>query len=45
VFYGWIFDTKGSYDIAIYATLATILITIPLTYMLKKNHGAAVTTA
>jgi MFS family permease len=45
VFYGWIFDTKGSYDIAIYATLLTILITIPLTYMLKKNHGVAVSTA
>ena len=41
VFYGWIFDTTGSYDLAIFATLATILITIPLTYMLKKTNRVA----
>jgi MFS family permease len=44
VFYGWIFDTKGSYDIAIYATISTILMTIPLTYMLKKNHESVIST-
>ena len=38
VFYGWVFDSTGSYDLAIFATLATILITIPLTYMLKRPH-------
>ena len=36
VFYGWIFDTTGSYDIALYATMATIAITIPLTNFLHK---------
>ena len=41
VFYGWVFDTTGSYDLAIFATLATILITIPLTYMLKRTRRVA----
>ena len=41
VFYGWIFDTMGSYDLAIYATLATIVVTIPLTYLMKKPHELA----
>ena len=44
VFYGWIFDSTGSYDIAIFATLSTTLITIPLTYVLKKNHGVVSST-
>lgn len=30
VFYGWIFDTTGSYDLALYATIATIAVTIPI---------------
>ena len=38
---GWIFDTTGSYDLAIYATLATIVVTIPLTYLMKKPHELA----
>ena len=36
VFYGWAFDTRGSYDLAIYASLATIVVAIPLTYLLRK---------
>jgi cyanate permease len=36
VFYGWVFDTRGSYDLAIYASLATIVVAIPLTYLLRK---------
>ena len=41
VFYGWVFDTTGSYDLAIYATLATVLTAIPLTYMLRKPQEVA----
>ena len=37
VFYGWIFDTTGSYDLAIYASMATIVFAIPLTYLLKDS--------
>jgi len=36
--YGWIFDSTGHYDIAILATLVTILFTIPLTYLLRSPH-------
>ncbi len=39
IFYGWIFDTTGSYQIAIVATMATILCTIPLTLMLKRSYA------
>ena len=38
VFYGWIFDTTGSYDFALFATIAAILMTIPLTYRLRKGR-------
>lgn len=41
VFYGWVFDSTGSYDFAIFATLVTVLITIPLTYMLKRTRRIA----
>ena len=41
VFYGWVFDSTGSYDLAVFATLGTILITIPLTYVLKRPHRVA----
>ena len=34
--YGWVFDSTGNYDIAILATLPTILVTIPLTYLLRS---------
>ena len=34
--YCWIFDSTGNYDIAILATLVTILFTIPLTYLLRS---------
>ena len=37
VFYGWVFDTTGSYQIAIVATMATVLCTVPLTLMLKRS--------
>lgn len=36
VFYGWIFDTTGSYDLALYATIATIAVTIPITNFLHS---------
>ena len=39
--YGWIFDSTGTYDIAILATLATILFTIPLTYLLRSPRRVA----
>jgi MFS family permease len=36
VFFGWVFDTTASYDLAIYATLATIMAAIPFIYLLRK---------
>jgi cyanate permease len=39
--YGWIFDSTGNYDLAILATLATILVTIPLTYQLRSPQMVA----
>jgi MFS family permease len=41
VLYGWVFDSTGTYDIAILTTLATILMTIPLTYLLRSPQGVA----
>ena len=41
VFYGWIFDSTGSYDIAIFATLSTILVTAPLIYMVRDPRKVA----
>ena len=41
VFYGWIFDSTGSYDIAIFATLSTILVTAPLIYLVKDPRRVA----
>jgi len=41
VFYGWIFDSTGTYDIAILVTLVTVLVTIPLTYLLKIPQQVA----
>ena len=42
VFYGWVFDTRGSYDLAIYASLATIVMSIPLVYLLRKPQEVAI---
>ena len=36
VFYGWIFDTRESYNIAIYATIAITVIAIPLLFLLPR---------
>ncbi|MFH1560431.1 MAG: MFS transporter [Chloroflexota bacterium] len=41
VYYGWVFDTTGSYDLAIYATLATVVAAIPLMYLLRKPQEVA----
>jgi MFS family permease len=41
VYYGWVFDTTGSYDQAIYVTLATVVPAIPLTYLLRKPRNVA----
>ena len=41
VLYGWVFDSTGTYDNAILITLATILMTIPLTYLLRSPQGVA----
>ena len=34
VFYGWVFDVRGSYDLAIYASIATALLATPLVLLL-----------
>jgi len=39
IFYGWIFDLTASYNIAIYATIFTIIMTIPL--IIKLNDPKA----
>ena len=36
VFYGWIFDTRESYNIAIYATILLTMLALPLLYLLPK---------
>ena len=41
VFYGWVFDTRGSYDLAIYASIVTILITLPLLAFLRRPRTPA----
>ena len=41
VFYGWVFDTTESYDLAIYASAAVILTALPLTYLLRKPQEVA----
>ena len=41
VFYGWVFDTTGSYDLALYATLVTILMAIPALLLLKSPTRVA----
>ena len=38
VYYGWIFDVTGSYGLAIVATIVTVLMTIPFTYILKGSE-------
>lgn len=38
VYYGWIFDVTGSYGLAIIATIITVLMTIPFTYILKGSQ-------
>lgn len=37
IFYGWTFDTMGSYDVAIYVTLVTIIMTLPFILMLRSS--------
>ena len=41
VFYGWVFDTRGSYDLAIYASIATILAALPLLLLMRKPQKVA----
>ncbi len=41
VFYGWIFDTTGSYNIAIYVSIATILMAFPLLFLMKKPQSVS----
>ena len=41
VYYGWIFDSTGAYDLAILATIATVMMTIPFIVLLKKTHLVA----
>jgi MFS family permease len=38
VFYGWIFDTRESYNIAIYATIAITTLALPLLYLLPRSR-------
>ena len=35
VLYGWVFDHTNSYDLAIYASILTIIAGIPSLYLLK----------
>ena len=37
VFYGWAFDTTESYDLALWASLAVMLIAVPATLALRKS--------
>jgi MFS family permease len=41
VFYGWAFDTTGSYNLAIYASIATILASLPLLLLMRKPQRVA----
>ena len=41
VFYGWVFDTRGSYDLAIYASIGTILVSLPLLFFMRKPSAVA----
>ncbi|MBI4282100.1 MAG: MFS transporter [Chloroflexi bacterium] len=41
VFYGWVFDTTGSYDVAIYITVATVVPAVPLAYLLRRPQAVA----
>ena len=40
IFYGSVFDSTESYDLAIYASVAVILVAIPLTFLLRARHEA-----
>ncbi len=41
VFYGWVFDTRGSYDLAIYASIGTILVSLPLLFFIRAPRTVA----
>ena len=41
VFYGWVFDTRGSYDLAIYASITTIMISLPLLFLMRTPSAVA----
>ncbi|MDA0988957.1 MAG: MFS transporter [Chloroflexi bacterium] len=41
IFYGWVFDTTGSYHLAIYASIAIILMAFPLLLLMRKPQGVA----
>ena len=41
VFYGWVFDTRGAYDLAIYASIGTILVSFPLLFFMRKPRSVA----
>ena len=41
VFYGWVFDTRGTYDLAIYASIGTILVSLPLLFFMRRPRSVA----
>lgn len=41
IFYGWVFDTTGSYNLAIYVSIAIILMAFPLLLLMRKPQGVA----
>ncbi|MBI2855687.1 MAG: MFS transporter [Chloroflexi bacterium] len=41
VFYGSVFDSTESYDLALYASVITVLVAIPLVFLLRTRHEAA----
>jgi sugar phosphate permease len=41
IFYGWTFDTTGSYHSAIYASIAIMLMAFPLLLLMRRSHGVA----
>ncbi len=37
IFYGWVFDIRESYDLAVYASVAVVALTAPLAALLPKS--------
>ena len=42
IFYGWVFDTTGSYDLAIFASMATISAAAPLLFLMRKPQRVVI---